>query len=162
MRKFLILGFGIILLGCESPVVLNSGQESRFKIGETTFSVSLPNGWTKQTEENQNEMIFNAVNNQDSFVILQRMNQRGNTPSTVFASARSDFFYFEEKSFSEKKLTFVFHGKIKNTSNLKAYYQKIIPIPNTDFFLLGSCASGNLESNNCEKLISGFKVVKDK
>ncbi len=151
-------------MGCDSPLVLDSDETTKFKIGETTFSVSLPGGWQKQVEENQNEMIFNAVKNRDSFVIIQRINQiKGEkAPAIIYKSAKNDFFYFEEKSFSEKNKSWVFHGKLKNNSNLEVYYQKIISIPNTDFFLLGSCASENLENNDCKSVIDEFEITKEK
>jgi hypothetical protein len=161
MKKILISILGITLMGCESPVVLNTSETTKFKINETIFSVFLPDGWQKQIIENQNEVIFNAVKNRDSFVILQRINQieSENAVAIIFESAKNDFFYFEEKSFSEKNKIWVFNGKIENTSNLEVYYQKIIPILNTDFFLIASCASEDLEINDCDKIINNFEIV---
>ncbi len=162
MQRIIILGLSFLLLGCDTPVISNEATTERFQINETIFSTFLPTGWQKSVEENQNEMIFNAIKNRDSFVILQRINQikTSNAASIIFKSAKNDFFYFEEKSFSAKNKSWIFHGKIKNTSNLEAYYQKIITIPNTNFFLLASCASENLEKNDCEKIINDFQIVK--
>ena len=158
-KTLLVLLFTPFLFGCDeesSPITDNSAM--KFQIDETVFEVTLPTNWNTLSPES--EAILLAQKGNENFVITQNETS-AETFKQILENAKKELEYFEILSSSETKWQF----KAKNSihSPLREFHQKIITIPNTDFYLLGSCSfeTAISTSTDCENILKNWKYSKE-
>ncbi len=157
---FLVLSFS--LTGCfgsgeDSESLENTGTKSQsFKIGNTTWDSQIPKGW-KQGALLSEDMILNYQNLDESFVIIRR---QGSIPplESILEEAKSQFFSFE--TISKQVNLWQFKGKIRSQAPERLFWQRIHPIPNSNYFLLGSCSYEFIENRTsaCENIIKNWNT----
>lgn len=125
------------------------------------WELSLPDGWTKVDPPEAGEAIFLAYNKDVNFTILRLRGHSVDLEKQIFDNAKQDFFWFQEISFSPE--IWSFQAKTSPSSPIREYVQKLFLIPETDLFLLGSCAfSPTLPSSDCEDILASWQILVDK
>ncbi|MCK5460396.1 hypothetical protein KAI58_00225 [Candidatus Gracilibacteria bacterium] len=159
-KKFLIV-LSIILTGCSYSFMQEEWNTGKFKISNVIFEYKLPKDWTILHDELNIKNILIAQKNDENFII-QQLGDTKTLSQTLYKEASKGFFYFHPISFSDELL--VFQGKPSVNSPLREFHQKIIPIPNTEFFLYGSCSFEFMEgkTSDCKQIINSWKKSVDK
>ena len=156
MKAFLLTLSIFLLTACggekeeAAPVVEALGEQ--FAIGDTTWSVSLIEGWEKIENLPNPNTIFTFKKETQNFLIHQYAGKGGNIPQYFYDSAKETFFYFEGISIIENVLNF--KAQLQAGSPLRTYYQKIVEVPGLSTYLIGSCSHESQDTgDDCLKLL---------
>ncbi|MCF7905788.1 hypothetical protein K9L63_01195 [Candidatus Gracilibacteria bacterium] len=163
MRVLLLLS-AFLITGCggENTEVLpkiDSAKE-KFQVGPTTWELILPPYWEKLTPPENSAALYLAHRGMESFVILLQKRSSEDIATELWDSAKQDFFSFEEIHFSPHQWRF--QAKTTASDPLHEFHQKIFPVPETSFFLLGSCSFPveQERSNECETIFNSWEISK--
>ncbi len=165
MRILFVGVLAFLLSGCfgeKSGSFFETTFTDRFQIGETIWQLSLPSGWGKVTPPEGSEAIFLTRKGTDNFSILRRQGMSENLSQKIWDQAPHDFFFFEPISFTEN--AWEFQARTSASLPIREFWQKIFPIPGTDFFLLGSCSFEikTSDSSDCETILNSWQISVDK
>lgn len=153
---------GLFLAGCDLIGVQGGDwQQTSFRIGEGVWTTSVPATWEIQEPDPSTNIIFASQWQDINFVILQRPGSVDDNASIrrMYDAAAAELFYFYELSFDPG--AWVFQAKDAPSNPIRQYHQKVMDIPGTDYFLLGSCSFDTTmrETFDCESLLDSWQRV---
>ena len=164
MKNTFLFLFGIFLLfGCSKATTILSSAPATdsFSIGKTTWGLHLPEGWQKILSLQTDEAIFVASKGSENFVILQKKGDPKSFSDTLFKDAKQKLYIFEAGAVEPDRWEFT--AKEFASDPLKHFIQKVFPIPDTKFFLVGSCSTDTAEQSlsQCKELIDSWGILVD-
>lgn len=166
MRKiFLILVLSIFLTGCGSNTNNTSGSTTQipgrhtFRIGTYLWEIQLSDGWKKLDVPRAQEAVFLAQRDSENLVILRRESIPGSDPSqAIWDEAETAFPYFKPVEFETGNWSF--QAKRDIASPYRYVQQRILPIPESRFFLLASCSYevASTAASQCNEIMNSWKM----
>lgn len=158
MRKFLLIGFSVFLTGCFGSTSISEYDTKKFKISFSTFETIIPKEWMNIDPNNKKNEIMVAQKNDQNFIILHQDKFHNDLPSMIIENLEHSFFSF--KLLDQKDLEWRFQGKVSTENPTREFYQKIVPIPNSTQFLLGSCSFEPFEdrTSDCEQISADWGI----
>ncbi len=157
MKNFLLI-FCVFLSGCFNGNDPESINLQKFKINNTTFEISLPRTWEILTPNNKKGEIILAQKNDQNIIITHQYNFSEKTPEIIINSLKKNLFSF--KLLEKKEDIWLFEGKLSVKTLKRNFYQKIVLIPDSKEFLLGSCSSEVFENrkSDCNEILASFGI----
>ena len=166
MKKLLIVFVcGLFLYGCggsndtENPA--NSGDDVassqiEVSLGENKWLMSLPKTWEKIPAYPQKGVIFLARNGTQNVVITHEKGYSPDIIEKLFQTNAKSLDIIEKLDQSEGSL--IFRGKLSATTPMREFYQKVLPGPQQEKFLLVSCSQevANLDELDCPDILDSI------
>ena len=165
-KFFFLVVTTLILVACSDNGDSSSSAlqnfTSQFEIAATRWGLALPENWKKISPPQGSEAVFLARKKTENFVILRKGGATPNLAKEIYKSAQSDFFLFEEGNFTLEQWSF--QAKLKPSSPMRRYLQKIFVIPETSFYLLGTCSYEVKlgTADDCETILRSWEISVDK
>ncbi len=142
--------------GTDTPI----DNTIKFEIGSTQWSLELPEGW-KTLESRNPDSVLSAEKHTQNFFIRRHEGKGGNILDYFTQTAQKDFYYFEP--IEKVESTIKFKAQTRASTPLRIYHQKFFEIPETTFYLLGSCSHETaIAEDDCLSILKEWNTIKQK
>ncbi len=161
MKKILLISFCFFLTGCfDGKDSTSKNHTEKFKIENSLFKFELTEEWETLTPNNKKGEVILAQKNDENFVITHQGNYSNKTPEMIIQAIKQNFFSFE--LLEQNKKTWSFQGKLSAKTPKRKFHQKIILLPDSKQFLLGSCSEEVFEDrkSDCINILDSFVISK--
>lgn len=166
MKKSLIKFASILLLAVGLTACSNDNaadidleivEPIRFKIEGTTWQVTLPSYWELSREAVPGTVLV-AQHQDKNFIIAQKPIYQDDIATQVLEQAEETFFHYELIEETSNQL--IFRGKRTVNDPLRVFYEKILPIPGTDSYLIGVCSYNHWEERPqaCSQILNTWQA----
>lgn len=157
--SLLLLGIGLTACGNNNvaDVDLEAVEPIRFKLEQTTWRVTLPSHW-QLNQEGIPGTVLVAQHQDENFIIAQKPIYQNDIEAQVLDQIEETFFHYEFIAKNQDQL--VFRGKRTVNDPLRVFYEKILPVPGTDSYLIGVCSYNYWEERpqTCSQILSTWQT----
>ena len=166
LKKFSILIFGVLLLGCgknNSEVSFDIKKDKNLTqyihIGNQHWSIKKPIKWTllESIYKTSSYATFAMEYRDQKFIIQQNQESNSNIPETIFNNAKNELFFFYPLEYSPD--LWKYRGKLDEKTPIREFWQKIYKLDTFPYFLLGTCSFEYAEEkeHNCEEILESWQ-----